>query len=188
MTRQQKPGGSANRSGGKPGKQAAGGAPRGPSQRQLRVGEEMRHALSRIIARDDLNDPDLAHRQVTVTAVDISPDLRSAIAYVVPFGVAVEGDADSQTLIKALNRASAFFRGQLSREVDLRMSPTLHFRIDESFQQANRIEALLHDPAVARDLGSPAGDSDAADRSIPDQATAGRSADDADDEGDDGAA
>jgi ribosome-binding factor A len=180
MTRQQKPGGSSNRSGsGKHGKRSAGAAPRGPSQRQLRVGEEMRHALSRIIARDDLNDPDLAHRQVTVTAVDISPDLRNAIAYVVPFGVAVEGEGDTEVLIKALNRASAFFRGQLSREVDLRMSPMLRFRIDESFQQANRIEALLHDPAVARDLGPQSDNGDAADQSADDED---------DNEGGDGAA
>ena len=148
MTRQQKSGGGARRGGKREDR-----APRGPSQRQLRVGEEMRHALSRIIARDELSDPDLAHQQVTVTAVDISPDLRNALAYVVPFGVAVEGAVDTTTLIKALNRAAAFFRGQLSREVDLRMAPTIRFRLDESFQQANRIEALLHDPAVARDLG-----------------------------------
>lgn len=147
MTRQHKSGGNARRGG-----KREEGAPRGPSQRQLRVGEEMRHALSRIIARDELSDPDLAHQAVTVTAVDVSPDLRNAIAYVVPFGVAVEGAVDTTTLIKALNRAAAFFRGQLSREVDLRMSPTIRFRLDESFQQANRIEALLHDPVVARDL------------------------------------
>jgi len=148
MTRQEKSGGGARRGGKREDR-----APRGPSQRQLRVGEEMRHALSRIIARDELSDPDLAHQAVTVTAVDVSPDLRNAIAYVVPFGVAVEGAVDTATLVKALNRASAFFRGQLSREVDLRMAPTIRFRLDESFQQANRIEALLHDPVVARDLG-----------------------------------
>ena len=148
MTRQHKSGGGARRGG-----KREDGAPRGPSQRQLRVGEEMRHALSRIIARDELSDPELAHHAVTVTAVDISPDLRNAIAYVVPFGVALDQEVDTTILIKALNRAAGFFRGQLSREVDLRMAPTIRFRIDESFQQANRIEALLHDPAVARDLG-----------------------------------
>lgn len=152
MTRQQKSGGRRGGGARDGARHGSGEARRGPSQRQLRVGEEMRHALSRIIARDELSDPDLAHQQVTVTAVDISPDLRNAVAYVVPFGVAVEGAVDTATLIKALNRAAAFFRGQLSREVDLRMSPTLRFRLDESFQQANRIEALLHDPAVARDL------------------------------------
>ncbi|HVI92136.1 MAG TPA: 30S ribosome-binding factor RbfA [Dongiaceae bacterium] len=156
MTRQQK---SAGKRGGA--KRGAGEGPRGPSQRQLRVGEEMRHALSRIIARDELNDPDLAHLSVTITAVDMSPDLRNALAYVVPFGIAVNQagsqGVDTAVMIKALNRAAAFFRGQLSREVDLRMSPTLRFRLDESFEQANRIEALLHDPLVARDLG-PQGD------------------------------
>jgi ribosome-binding factor A len=116
------------------------------------VGEEMRHALSRIIARDELNDPDLVHLAVTITAVDMSPDLRNAIAFYVPFGVAVDQTVDTTVLTKALNRAAPFFRGQLSKEVDLRMSPTLRFRVDESFQQANRIEALLHDPLVARDL------------------------------------
>jgi ribosome-binding factor A len=171
MTREQKsagPGGPKGgmRSGGKSGAKRGGGnrAPRGPSQRQLRVGEEMRHALSRIIARDELNDPDLAHLAVTITAVDMSPDLRNAIAFYVPFGVAVDQTVDTTTLTKALNRAAPFFRGQLSKEVDLRMSPTLRFRLDESFQQANLIEALLHDPLVARDLAprvEDGGDTDA---------------------------
>jgi ribosome-binding factor A len=164
MTREHKSGASSGRpetdkrGGGKHSgaKRGGAGAKRGPSQRQLRVGEEMRHALSRIIARDELRDPDLANLAVTITAVDMSPDLRNAIAFVVPFGVAVQQVADkpvdTAAMIKALNRAAAFFRGQLSREVDLRMSPTLRFRLDESFEQANRIEALLHDPAVARDL------------------------------------
>ena len=159
MTRHHKSGGGARRGG-----KRENTAPRGPSQRQLRVGEEMRHALSRIIARDELNDPDLAHHPVTVTAVDISPDLRNAIAYVVPFGVALDEEIDTTTLIKALNRAAGFFRGQLSREVDLRMAPTIRFRLDESFQQANRIEALLHDPAVARDLGGSPEDAGTADQ------------------------
>jgi ribosome-binding factor A len=181
MTREQKSGGAPGRGGGSKrggGKRAPGEGKRGPSQRQLRVGEEMRHALSRIIARDELSDPDLVHLAVTITAVDMSPDLRNAIAYVVPFGIAVnqtdEQIAATAVMVKALNRAAAFFRGQLSREVDLRMSPTLRFRLDESFQQANRIEALLHDPLVARDLG-PQDDADETDQP-------------AENEGDDGAA
>lgn len=155
------------RSGGKSGGKRGGAArPRGPSQRQLRVGEEMRHALSRIIARDELNDPDLVHLAVTITAVDMSPDLRNAIAFYVPFGVAVDQTVDTTTLTKALNRAAPFFRGQLSKEVDLRMSPTLRFRVDESFQQANRIEALLHDPLVARDLTPHVSDDGADDAAV----------------------
>ncbi len=185
MTREQKSAGPGStkgigmRSGGKPdGKRGGGARSRGPSQRQLRVGEEMRHALSRIISRDELNDPDLAHLAVTITAVDMSPDLRNAIAYVVPFGVALEQKVDTTVMIKALNRAAAFFRGQLSREVDLRMSPMLRFRLDESFEQANRIEALLHDPLVARDLAPKTEDGE----------TAPIAADTPDDEADDGEA
>lgn len=141
MTRNKKSSGSAN-------------GVKGASQRQLRVGEELRHALAGIISRDTLSDPDLAHHQVTVTAVSISPDLRNATAFVVPFGVAIDEMIDTEALIAALNRAAGFFRGQLSRDVKLRVSPFLRFRLDESFQQANRIEALLHDPAVARDLAT----------------------------------
>lgn len=197
MTREHKSGASSGRpetdkrGGGKHSGAKRGGAKRGPSQRQLRVGEEMRHALSRIIARDELRDPDLAHLAVTITAVDMSPDLRNAIAFVVPFGVAVQQVADqavdTAVMIKALNRAAAFFRGQLSREVDLRMSPTLRFRLDESFEQANRIEALLHDPAVARDLVHD--DAEAEDDQPADDQTAGDQAEDnTADEDDNGAA
>jgi ribosome-binding factor A len=174
MTREQKSGGASGRPGNdRRGGAKRGGAKRGPSQRQLRVGEEMRHALSRIIARDELNDPDLTNLAVTITAVDMSPDLRNAIAYIVPFGVAVNQTAEQvaakAVMIKALNRAAAFFRGQLSREVDLRMSPTLRFRLDESFEQANRIEALLHDPLVARDLAQPSDDTDTVEQAETDQ-------------------
>jgi len=115
----------------------------------------MRHVLAGIIAHNALSDPDLTQHQVTVTAVNVSPDLRNATAFVVPFGVAIDTEIDTKVLIAALNRAAGFFRGQLAREVKLRVSPTLRFRLDESFQQANRIEALLHDPAVARDLIDP---------------------------------
>jgi ribosome-binding factor A len=143
---------------------AAKSGARGGSQRQLRVGEEMRHALARILGRDVLDDPDLAHHSITVTAVDVSPDLRNATAFVVPFGVAVGAEIDTRTMIAALNRAAGFFRGQLAREVNLRVSPQLRFRLDESFGQANRIEALLNDPAVARDLGGASEDAGTPDR------------------------
>ncbi|MDY0881838.1 30S ribosome-binding factor RbfA [Dongia soli] len=161
MTRKQK---SAGTRGG-----AAKGGARGGSQRQLRVGEEMRHALARIIGRDVLDDPDLAHHSVTVTAVDVSPDLRNATAFVVPFGVAVDAEIDTKTMIAALNRAAGFFRGQLAREVNLRVSPQLRFRLDESFGQANRIEALLNDPVVARDLGGASEDAAASGTSDEDE-------------------
>jgi ribosome-binding factor A len=140
-----------------------------PGQRPLRVGEEVRHALSHILTHetDRLSDPDLYGKSFTVSEVRISPDLRNATAFVVPLGATVEG-YDSKPLIKALNRASGYFRGMLAREVRMQFSPTLRFRLDESFDEASRIEAVLHDPAVAQDLqdeddGEPSSGSDAGD-------------------------
>jgi ribosome-binding factor A len=122
-------------------------------QRPLRVGEEIRHALSHILTfeMDRLDDPDLYGKSVTVTEVRISPDLRSATVFVVPLGRAVEG-TDAAPLIKALNRAAGYFRGLLAREVRMQFSPTIRFKLDESFDEASRIQTILHDPAVARDL------------------------------------
>jgi ribosome-binding factor A len=137
-----------------------------PGQRQLRVGEELRHALSHILSReaDRLNDPDLYDKTVTVTEIRMSPDLRNATVFVVPLGATVERNAESDAvIIKALNRAAGFFRGLLAREVKMQFSSSLRFRLDESFEQASRIEAALHDPAVARDLG-PAQDADPQDK------------------------
>lgn len=127
-----------------------------PTQRQLRVGEALRHALVRILARGDLRDPELAGVQITVTAVDVSPDLRNATAYVTPFG---SGRAEG--LAAALNRAAGYFRAQLAQEVKLRYAPGIAFEVDRSFEHASRIDELLHDPRVARDLvggGSEQGD------------------------------
>ena len=122
-------------------------------QRPLRVGEEIRHALSHILTyeMDRLDDPDLYGKSVTVTEVRVSHDLRSATAFVVPLGATVEG-YDSAPLIKALNRAAGYFRGMLAREVRLQFSPTIRFKLDESFDEASRIQGLLNDPSVARDL------------------------------------
>ena len=122
-------------------------------QRPLRVGEEIRHALSHILTyeMDRLDDPELYGKSVTVTEVRVSPDLRSATAFVVPLGATIEG-TEAAPLIKALNRAAGYFRGMLAREVRLQFSPTIRFKLDESFDEASRIEAALHDPAVARDL------------------------------------
>ncbi|MDQ7248543.1 30S ribosome-binding factor RbfA [Dongia sedimenti] len=122
-------------------------------QRPLRVGEEIRHALSHILTyeMDRLDDPELYGKSVTVTEVRVSPDLRSATAFVVPLGATIEG-YEAAPLIKALNRAAGYFRGMLAREVRLQFSPTIRFKLDESFDEASRIEAALHDPAVARDL------------------------------------
>ena len=122
------------------------GAP--PSQRQLRVGEELRHVLVRILGRGQLRDPELDGVQVTVTEVHVSPDLRNATAFVVPFG---GGPADP--LVAALNRAAGFFRAQFGRELKLRYIPGIRFQPDRSFEHARRIDQLLHDPRVTIDLG-----------------------------------
>jgi ribosome-binding factor A len=127
----------------------------GPSQRQLRVGEALRHALAEILARGELRDPELAGLQVTVTEVRVSPDLRAATAFVVPFG-----GGDAAALAKALNRATGFFRMRLSDAVELRVAPTVHFAPDLSFDKAERIERLLQDPSIIRDLKKDAGPED----------------------------
>ena len=119
-----------------------------PSQRQLRVGEALRHALADILARGGLRDSELAGLHATVTEVRISPDLRAATAFVVPFG-----GGDAAALARALNRASGFFRARLAESVELRVAPTVRFAPDVSFENAGRIDRLLQDPAVARDLG-----------------------------------
>jgi ribosome-binding factor A len=126
------------------------GRSKAPSPRQLRVGEELRHALIEVLRRGGLRDPLLADADVTVSEVRMSPDLRAATAFVVPFG-----GGDAAALVAALNHAAPFLRGRIAQAVKLRLAPTLSFAPDRSFEAAGRIEALLHDPAVARDLAAP---------------------------------
>src|SRR5262249_22115567 len=118
----------------------------GPSQRQLRVGEALRHALVDILARGELRDPALASAQVTVTEVRISPDLKAATAFVLPFG-----GGDAEVLARGLNHAAGYFRKALADAVDLRVAPTIRFEPDRAFGEAERVEALLRSPTVARD-------------------------------------
>src|SRR3954454_24172219 len=120
---------------------------RGPSQRQLRVGEELRHALAEVLRRGDFRDPELQNLNVTVTEVRISPDLRNATAFITPLG---GGQVDET--VAAMRRAAAFFRAQIARAIKLRYVPTLSFEADTSFEYADHINRLLHDPEVARDL------------------------------------
>ncbi len=119
-----------------------------PGQRQLRVGEEIRHALAALLTRAELKDPDLAGRSLTVSEVKMSPDLRHATAFVVPLGGEPNG-----AILKALGRAAPFLRGEIARRVQLRYAPELVFAADRSFATASRISELLHQPDVARDLG-----------------------------------
>lgn len=118
-----------------------------PSQRQLRVGEEIRHVLVRIFGRGDLRDPALSDANVTVTQVEVSPDLQNATAFVVPLG---GGQGDE--IAGALNRAAGYLRGQLGREIQLRHTPRLVFEPDRSFDRADEVERLLRSPRVRRDL------------------------------------
>ena len=119
----------------------------GPSQRQLRAGELIRHALVEILREEDLADPDLTGVSVTVTEVRLSPDLKHAHCFVEPLG---GGHADE--VVKALNRSAKFFRGRLGRMIDMKFTPDLRFVHDESFNEAARIDRLFDDPRVRRDI------------------------------------
>lgn len=121
-----------------------------PSQRQLRAGEIIRHALADLITREDFRDPDLIGVMVTVGEVRCSPDLKRANVFVTPLGD--DSSEGREKLAKALNRAAAFLRGKLGREIELKFTPELHFIADKSYDEATAIDRLLADPRVRRDL------------------------------------
>ncbi len=123
-------------------------AAKASTQRQLRVGEEVRHVLARVFSRHEIRDPDLAGETMTVTEVRISPDLKAATAF-----VARLGRPDVDALLPALRRATPFLRGQVAHAMRLRVAPTLSFQADTSLDYAMKINDLLHRPEVARDLG-----------------------------------
>lgn len=127
---------------------AAGHAPKAPTQRQLRVAEEIRHVLAGVFARGEIRDPDLHDVLITVTEVRISPDLKHATAFVTRLGRSDIGEK-----LPALRRAAPFLRAQLARALRLRHAPEVHFQADTSIDNAMHIDSLLHAPAVARDLG-----------------------------------
>ena len=118
-----------------------------PSQRQLRVGELIRHELAEIFTRGDVFDPVVARVGVTVTQVEMSPDLRMATAFVRPF----RGEA-GETLVTALGNHRKFIRGRVTPRLGLKFAPDLRFRLDTSVDYAEYIDRLLKDPQVARDL------------------------------------
>ena len=124
------------------------GRGKAPTQRQLRVGEEIRHALSEIVHRAEFRDAALANLAITVTEVRVSPDLRNATVFVLPLA------GDAEPMAAGLNRAAAYLRGQLGRAVRLKYLPALNFVHDGSFDEASRIEAIIHRPEVARDLAA----------------------------------
>ena len=118
-----------------------------PSQRQLRVGELIRHALSEIFSRGEARDPDLAGRVITVPEVRMSPDLKHATVLVMPLG-----GEDRERLLAGLERSSGFLRHELARRVELKFLPALKFAIDTRFDDDDRIGALLREPEVADDI------------------------------------
>ncbi|MCS6626473.1 30S ribosome-binding factor RbfA [Roseibacterium beibuensis] len=125
------------------------------SQRQLRAGELIRHALVEVLREEEIHDPALKDVSVTVTEVRLSPDLKHATCFVEPLGAGVDsapvaGQVDE--IVKALNAHAKFLRGVLGRHIDMRFTPDLRFRHDESFAAAERLNRLLDDPRVQADI------------------------------------
>lgn len=119
----------------------------GPSQRQLRVGELIRHALAEMLARGEIYDDVLASHVVTIPEVRMSPDLRLATIYVMPLG-----GKDVQPVLVALERHKKYIRGEIAHEVNLKFAPDIRFMRDESFEEAERIDRLLASDKVRQDL------------------------------------
>ncbi len=118
-----------------------------PSQRQLRVGEIIRHKLAEMLARGDIHDDVLASHVVTVSEVRLSPDLKLATAYVMPLG-----GSDTDAVLDALERNKRYIRAQVAHAVNLKFAPDIRFRTDETFTEASRIDALLASPKVRQDV------------------------------------
>lgn len=121
----------------------------GKSVRLLRVGEQMRHALADVLSRGEVRDEVLEKHIVSVTEVRVSPDLRHATAFIQPLGARGE---DAEAVIAALKRNVRYLKGEVARRVNTKYAADLHFRLDESFDEASRIDAILRSPQVARDL------------------------------------
>ena len=126
---------------------------KGPTQRQLRAGELVRHALADILSRGDVHDPVLEAHMITVPEVRMSPDLRQATIYVMPLG-----GRDAKPVLAALERNKRYLRGEIARRVNLKFAPEIRFQLDERFEEAERIEKLLQTTEVRRDLDRKEGD------------------------------
>jgi len=124
-----------------------------PSQRMLRVGELVRHAMSELLARGSLNDPVLDAHVVTVPRVRMSPDLKLATIYVMPLG-----GSDREAVLEALDGHRKFLRGEVARKINMKFAPDIRFRIDDAFDNADKIDALLNSPKVRQDLSAPQSD------------------------------
>ena len=117
------------------------------SQRQLRVGELVRHAMAEMLTRGDVHDPVIEGHLITVPEVRMSADLRLATIYVMPLG-----GRDAEEVVTALERHKKFLRTEIAHRINLKFAPDIRFRVDERFDEAARIEKLLHTPRVQRDL------------------------------------
>ena len=125
----------------------------GPSQRALRAGEVIRHAVADILSRGEVHDPVIQGHVITVPEVRMSPDLKLATIYVMPLG-----GRDVQKVVEALERNKRWLRGEIAHRVNLKFAPDIRFRMDERFDEAARIEKLLRAPQVQRDLETPGDD------------------------------
>jgi ribosome-binding factor A len=122
-------------------------APGSGSQRQLRVGELVRHAVAELLTRGEVHDPVIEGHLITVPEVRMSPDLRLATIYVMPLA-----GRDAAEVVAAFERHKKFLRTEIAHRINLKFAPDIRFRIDERFDEAERIDKLLRSPAVARDL------------------------------------
>ena len=122
----------------------------GPTQRQLRVGEMLRHALADVLRENDIRDPDLDGVSVTITQIRPSADMRYATVYCEPLG-----GKNAAAIVTALNRHKGFLRGEMGRMITTKFTPELRFVEDDSFAEAQKIETILKSPEVQRDLAAP---------------------------------
>jgi ribosome-binding factor A len=131
----------------RPHRESHRGGPTGPTQRMLRVGELVRHALSAFLARGEIDDETLQGKVITVPEVRMTPDLKLANAYIMPLG-----GTGAAEVVEALNRHHRFIRGQIAPELDLKFAPDLKFFVDNTFDEFGRIDALLRSDRVRQDL------------------------------------
>jgi len=122
-------------------------SPPGSSQRQLRVGELVRHALADMLARGDVHDPVIERHMITIPEVQVTADLRLATIYVMPLG-----GHDAEEVVAAFERHKKFLRAEIAHRINLKFAPDIRFRVDDRFAEAERIDKLLRSPNVQRDL------------------------------------
>ena len=130
-----------------------------PSQRMLRVGELVRHAMSEQLTRGEVNDPALDGKVITVSRVKMSPDLKCATVYILPLG-----GKNAEGIVAALDRHRKSLRGEVARKINLKFAPDVRFKLDDSFDNLDRIDALLNSPKVKQDIGHDASGEDEQDK------------------------